>query len=794
MRKDPTLSFFEHRRPDWVETLMPVIPAATKRTHLHSPGWNRREGPTSWAQFTETVLASPTDATYFLDSSFLHRHEIPGEVFAALLTRRIVVTSLIWEELKDWVGNPFANRGFRDVLLGAKERGHSSVLFLNPDDWSADIRESARYYVSLLSARKVVGVALKDSYATAHGREMPHELLMSTLQTAVGDRGVLLATKGLVDYGKPNFAADEDLVVAAAAHAILTGHETSILTRDRDPLEQFRKLLFLIDTHFRCHLIAESFLDTPENVIEAKGGVETPHDCFEPGDRSILYIPRRFVDWVLPKPGNPVMVHCHRLAGEGERMKFASLDFCAQKEMLRLLQVKGRTGGRNYDLPHGNNCHLVLSPPFPQNANGMVIIGKDRIRSMKDVSAPLVDVEYAVQEVQRIRRTLIDFSVCGGPRGTPGENLADFFLPKRLCFASEPGWESLEWEEFAKAIRFFDATALFFVDHGVVPSLRVDARRALIERGFRWPISIRDATLMSACEDVSPAERKALSEMATPAPREHGPDDCGFAYYLALLSLKRQFAGIIRKRVQNEHGRECRPGEVEAIAEYYGGISARHFVDESESNYHDPLLFVGDEMLVSGLIHGIMEGTDVVFLTKDPLFLDQFARLCGLVGFDYVASEYGRKHANDPSAFPAYEASTDLVSPADMVFGKTTCRNLPAGWHEHFLPRNPYLINVHCWLVGRDEGKSLRFAAWTYCAERGMHNLLRIKGSTGGRNVEGMNGRNVRAVFSTDSFKDAIVTVWNDRMIPSGGLTFLRMIALACLYPLWQQPIYPEFI
>ncbi len=601
---------------------------------------------------------------------------------------------------------------------------------------------------------------------------MPYEELISKLQTAVGDRGVMLARKGLLDYGKPNFAADEDLVVAAVTHAILTGQETSILTRDRDPLEQFRKLLYLIDTHFRCHLVAESFLDTPENLIESQEEGETPHDCFEPGGRSILHLPRRFVDWVLPRPGSPVMMHCHRLAGEGERMKIASLDFCAQREMVRLLRVKGATGGRNYDLPGGKNCHLVISPPFPPRMNGVAILGRDRPRKIRGFAAPLVDVEYAVQEVQRIRRSTVDFSVCEGPKGTPGENLADFFLPKRLCFASEPRWESIEWDEFAKAIRFFDAAALFFVDGGVVPRLRANSRQVLLEREFSWSASMRDSTLAGECASLTPAERKTLSEMAIFNPRKEDAHTCGFGYYVALLSLRRQIARIIRERVKKEQGRECNDGEVQAVAERYGEVSGRRFAEYGELNHRDPLLFAGEEMLVYGLIRGIMEGTDIVFLTQDPLFLDQFAKLCTLVGFDYCASEYGRRHSNDTTAFPPDGALPTMPDPATGAFGKAKYGYLPKGWQETILPRNPYLINLHCWVLGRDDGDSLRLAAWTYCAERGMHNLLRIKGKTGGRNVEGLDGRNLRVVFSTENGDDAVLTVWNDRMISAGTADF----------------------
>jgi hypothetical protein len=64
-----------------------------------------------------------------------------------------------------------------------------------------------------------------------------------------------------------------------------------------------------------------------------------------------------------------------------------------------------------------------------------------------------------------------------------------------------------------------------------------------------------------------------------------------------------------------------------------------------------------------------------------------------------------------------------------------------------------------------------------------MHNLLRIKGSTGGRNVEGLNGRNIRAVFSTENGDDAIVTVWNDRMIRAGAPDFPSDDRLGVLVP-----------
>ena len=772
MRKDSTLSYFDQRRPDNMERLLPVVPTAPHRVPVGTLSWGSRDSPASWAEFAQEVVDSlPPDAVFFLDASFLHRQEIPGEVIDALMSRRIAITQLIWGELQDWVRNPFANARFRDVLVNARANGNPSVIFFDPSEFPEDVHESIRYYVSLLLARKYIGVSLKKSHTNSGERELSVEELVSRIQSRVGDRGALLARKGLEDHGKPNFGADEDLVVTAIAYAIVTGYATCILTRDRDPLEQFRKFIYLLDTHYRSSLIGESFLDTPENFIKSDGFAETPRDCFEGGERCVLDLPRRFTEWVLPRRSCPVDVRCDRFAGNDARMRIASLEFCAQREMLKLLQIKGKSGGRNYPFPDGRNCHLAISPPFISQMNGKVIVGRDRTIEFGPFSGPIVDVEYALQEVQRFSRSIVDESESVTTGGTPGMKLADFFLPERLAFSSPPDWRSLEWTELSRAIQFFDAAALFCVDRGVMPRLRTDARQALIARRFGWSTSIRDSTLAAESSKVlTVGERRALNEMIAFDLRQHAPYEYGFGHYLALLGLRRQFATVIRQRLNKEYGRDCKDGEVGAIAEHYGGIRARRLAEQGELPHYDPLLFAGDELLVYGAITGVVKGADIVFLTEDPLFMDQFLKLGCLWGSDYIASQFGRRYGGVPSAFPTFDARESSPNPITTIFGRAQLCNLRSGWHEKILPHNPFLINLHCWLLGRDDGDSVRFAALTFCAERGMHNLLRVKGATGGRNVEGLDGRNLRAVFDVNG--EAVVTIWNDRMIPIGALDF----------------------
>ena len=130
-------------------------------------------------------------------------------------------------------------------------RSDSSVLWLNSENSSEAVNQSVQYYISLLVARKHIAVHLRQKGPKNGEAKASDDELTRMLQSRVGDRGVELGKKAIEDHEKPNYKADEESVVAAIAHAILSGQETVILTRDRDPLEQFRKLIYLLDTNYR---------------------------------------------------------------------------------------------------------------------------------------------------------------------------------------------------------------------------------------------------------------------------------------------------------------------------------------------------------------------------------------------------------------------------------------------------------------------------------------------------------------------------------------------------------------
>src|SRR5690242_15145471 len=130
MGKDTTLNFFDERRPDAIEYLLPVIPASPNRIPTKHPRLHGSEGHTSWTDYARSIRdCSVPVATFFLDTSFLYRNELPRVLFDAIRAKKVAITSEVWIELQDWVKNPFANADFRDILVVAQKNGPPSVVF-----------------------------------------------------------------------------------------------------------------------------------------------------------------------------------------------------------------------------------------------------------------------------------------------------------------------------------------------------------------------------------------------------------------------------------------------------------------------------------------------------------------------------------------------------------------------------------------------------------------------------------------------------------------------------------------
>ncbi len=160
------------------------------------------------------------------------------------------------------------------------------------------------------------------------------------------------------------------------------------------------------------------------------------------------------------------------------------------------------------------------------------------------------------------------------------------------------------------------------------------------------------------------------------------------------------------------------------------------------------------------MLASIAEGTDVVFMTCDPLFMEQFFKLGHFLATHYLAAEFGRKYVAKPDDFPTYQPKESI----ETIFLR---HDLPEGWERTVLPTRTYGLNLHCWLLGAKSEDNVRFASQTFCAERPMHRLLQTKGTTGGLNVEGLDGRNVR--IGGRGPQAVVANITQEKRIPIGS-------------------------
>jgi hypothetical protein len=211
------------------------------------------------------------------------------------------------------------------------------------------------------------------------GRAPTQDEFNAEVQSRFGERGALLARKGLAGANSPNRLTDEHLVITAVLTAILRGSEVIIVTRDPDVLEQYYKLLCLMKEHYRAMLAAERYASNPatmhfREVPVENDGVHVP--AFT--GSSILQFETTDVEFnpLLPK-FKFVNIYCILLGGEPAQMKVTSCTVCAETEMARVLKVKTSTNGLSTDKFNGRTCIIHAAPLTNDNHSVIVSIGKE---------------------------------------------------------------------------------------------------------------------------------------------------------------------------------------------------------------------------------------------------------------------------------------------------------------------------------------------------------------------------------------------------------------------------------
>ncbi len=357
---------------------------------------------------SQTVANASEEALFFCDTS-LFDNKTDARLWKALLNRedKMVIIPSVRKELEPWLSSNASHVAGRAIL-----NEEASVRFLDFDADDEREQATAEYYVNLLGLRKRVVTVQLAEFKKNHGRapsDGEFRDLMEELHNKIGPRGYMLAKKGHTAEGSPNFFTDEVLVYLAMKTGIETGREVVLLSKDDDILEQFYKLQWLLDTHYRSMLLADLYARGPDRFISypMPKNNQDLEEMF-PGDDNILverpsWLISGHTAPILPPYCHHVVVHCWIV---GNRL--AQLNFCAEREMERLLHTKGVTGGLNTYKFGEKNCHLWLaSLQIPTPLKGCAAIAKDSRVKSRLVKTPLFDAQQATYTGERFMRGVL---------------------------------------------------------------------------------------------------------------------------------------------------------------------------------------------------------------------------------------------------------------------------------------------------------------------------------------------------------------------------------------------------
>ena len=380
----------------------PAGRSAIARLHSRSPSYKLDWTTTDFVNYINGTLPN---AEFFPDTSIFTR-DMDTAIWGALRGRRVLIVPQVGHELVPWLKNPFSNKAIRDSVASAMKMGlditaeaprtvDGMELFVPGKEYA---EHGYNYYLNLLALRKMMGPLATAVLTKKLGRAPTQEEFHAEVQSQFGERGYLLARKGLEGQNSPNKLTDEHLVATAMLSAILTGAESVILTRDPDVLEQYAKLCTLIKEHYRATLIAERYSSNPSGYAFEEVPLENeylrafsggPLLRFETTDRDFNPLPRDF---------HFVMVYCLLIGGEPHNMKVTASSFCAETEMARSLRVIAATDGLTTDKFNGKNCIIVTEHITPEKQNVAVLIGNERRVRFGDFNAGFVDVNNVLTQ------------------------------------------------------------------------------------------------------------------------------------------------------------------------------------------------------------------------------------------------------------------------------------------------------------------------------------------------------------------------------------------------------------
>ena len=355
-----------------------------------------------WADYVGRRI--PPDTQIFLDTCFITSHEIPRQVWDALLSRRIVLTPMVRDELRPWFEKPRCNSYFRDAMGKAHEADSPNLRLASYGDYGGReiyLRFVIPFYAELLAMRKQEAWWIVDRFKKTNDRE-PTEAEVERLFQRTGDeRGYWIRKKGYQTRNSDHLAADEELVSLAVLDSLTKGTDCMLMTRDADVLDQFYKLTILVDRHYRDMWFADYF-HRNKGSMKTQRMPDTEHTrkLFNPENSMLVEKPDGIPKKLYPRLGRQILL-CVLFGGERRSLVFTPMLYVADKDMWRLCVPRAVTRGRCCThLLDGLNCYCELTPIGIDNKR-FAIITDDKIFDLKWAFLTYGDVDSAIHQIER---------------------------------------------------------------------------------------------------------------------------------------------------------------------------------------------------------------------------------------------------------------------------------------------------------------------------------------------------------------------------------------------------------
>lgn len=706
MRLGATADFLRSRgeNPDFVqyELATPDIPEgreAAGRLCLSPCG---KPIVVTYEELAEQISAiSYGQHAFYLDTCFFRAHEVPKCFWDSVLAHKIVITPGVWAELAGWIEKGMPNKYILERLLAAKQTSDSAIEFEPLLANHTPEQKGAIYYLGLLGIRKHARDLVFHALSKKLEREPTESEVELEVRSVVQDRGMKLANEGLRLRGKDNLYVDESIIVRSFFRTITTRTESHILTRDKDLFEQFFKLQYLIDTHYRSMLIAKAYAAQPLNFIEENISPESPiAQGFE--SARVLFRPAGMEQRVLPLNPTFTNVYLSRFSDSKEPLQLQAVRFHAETEITELFRVKGITGGLNTSELNGDNLHICATPGRTLDGYSTVI-GKDRFVLSRDgFNLSVVDVDMALKRFEQGAELRVVPLTNVKPETREdifrARAFGELIPPRRNCYGIPRAFAATSDSMLALIIRMLPPWIHIVLDKTFSPNSFPDRVTEELE--------LKRSVWLSK----TPFERYLTFG-----------DRIVLDYLRSILAHKRLIGNRTLRDLAGKSGRRVSIQEaLKAIADIDAGSNilraGRHLQASNTSE-----LFEEDTLVTKLLLGTVAQGRESILFTRSKTVLEQFVTLSRLLNFRYSCWSLGKKYPR--SASPLSEIAKELdKSNRDRPRAKGS--QLVQAIDDVVLPENGLPLMSQCWLLEENGPKSYRFYQAMVALERPMYHMF----------------------------------------------------------------------